>query len=661
MAVRTELGAGSRLASYTIMSVLGRGAMSVVYRARDDRLGRHVALKVLAPSMGERESFRARFLRESRIAASIDHPNVIPIYEAGEAEGLVFIAMRLVAGTDLRGLLAAEGRLGPEAALKIVEQAASAVDAAHAAGLLHRDIKPGNILLAADVGSGEHVYLSDFGLAVAGDAEGVLEGGGFHGTAEYAAPEQIEGQPDARSDVYSLACVLYECLSGEPPFGRRRLLATLWAHLHEQPPPLSERCPCPPEVDAVLASALAKTPAERPASCSDLAARARAAFGLERKVTPRQPARVAAFVATAAALVAAAAVGLWLNSRPATTPAAPTISTFAGTGRPGWSGDGGPATRAQLSDPIFVAVDGAGNVFIADSGNHSVRRIGRDGIIRPIAGTGEPDDSGDGGPAAMAGVAPGDLTVGPDGNLYFVQHGLEGSSIRRIDRRGIITTVVGTGEPGFLDDKVRTFSPDLCVNPSGLAFDPAGAMHLSCPTAHRVIRVEPDGSFTTVAGSGTAGYSGDGASATEAALHRPEGIAFDRAGNLYIADQLNNRVRKVDTSGVISTFAGTGERGISGDGFRATSVDLGWPVDVAVDTVGNVYILESSVSRLRKVDGEGIITTAAGTGRPGYSGDGGPAAGADLGLPFSFALDRAGNVFIADRGNHRVRKVTAAH
>jgi serine/threonine protein kinase, bacterial len=657
MAVRTELGAGSRLASYTITSVLGRGAMSVVYRARDDRLGRQVALKVLAPSMGERESFRARFLRESRIAASIDHPNVIPIYEAGEAEGLVFIAMRLVAGTDLRGLLAAKGRLGPERALKIVGQAASAVDAAHAAGLLHRDIKPGNILLAADVGSGEHVYLSDFGLAVAGDAEGVLEGGGFHGTAEYAAPEQIEGHPDARSDVYSLACVLYECLSGEPPFGRRRLLATLWAHLHEQPPRLSERCPCPPEVDAVLASALAKNATERPASCSELAARARAAFGLERKVIPRQRARVAAFVATAAALVAAAAVGLWLNSQPATTSAG-TISTFAGTGRPGWSGDGGPATRAQLFEPAFVAVDGAGNVYVSEWPR--VRRIGRDGIIHPVAGTREPGDSGDGGPAAKAGVAPGDLTVGPDGNLYFVQHGLEGSSIRRIDRRGIITTVVGTGQPGFLGDKVRTISPHLCVNPSSLAFDPAGAMYVSCPTAHRVIRVEPDGSFTTVAGSGTAGYSGDGASATEAALHRPGGIAFDRDGNLYIADQLNNRVRKVDTSGIIGTFAGTGERGISGDGFRATSVDLGWPIDVAVDAIGNVYILENSVSRLRKVDGEGIITTAAGTGRPGYSGDGGPAAAADLGLPVSFALDRAGNVFIADRANNRVRKVTAA-
>jgi serine/threonine protein kinase len=171
MAVRTELRAGTRLASYTVSSVLGRGAMSVVYAAQDARLGRRVALKILAPSMGESERFRERFLRESRIAAAIDHPNVIPIYEAGEADGLLYIAMRLVAGTDLRALLAREAPLAPERALRMVGQAASALDAAHASGLLHRDVKPGNILLASDQGTGEHVYLSDFGLAVSGGAE----------------------------------------------------------------------------------------------------------------------------------------------------------------------------------------------------------------------------------------------------------------------------------------------------------------------------------------------------------------------------------------------------------------------------------------------------------------------------------------------------------
>ena len=201
MAVRTNLGVGTRLASYTISSVLGRGATGVVYEAQDSRLGRRVALKVLAPSLGESARFRERFLHESRLAASIDHPNVIPIYEADEADGLLYIAMRLVGGTDLRGLLASEGPLSPERALDLVEQAASALDAAHAADLLHRDVKPGNILLAAGEAGREHVYLSDFGLAVSGAADGLLDEGTFQGTAEYAAPEQIEGRPEARSDV----------------------------------------------------------------------------------------------------------------------------------------------------------------------------------------------------------------------------------------------------------------------------------------------------------------------------------------------------------------------------------------------------------------------------------------------------------------------------
>jgi len=638
MAVRTELGAGSRLASYTIVSVLGRGAMSVVYEAEDARLGRRVALKVLAPSMGERAGFRERFLRESRIAASIDHPNVIPIYEAGEEDGRVYIAMRLVAGTDLRALLARERTLPAPRALRIVGQAASAVDAAHAAGLLHRDIKPGNILLAFDGDAEPHVYLSDFGLAVSGDAEGMLDGGGFHGTAEYAAPEQIEGHPQARSDVYSLACVLYECLAGQPPFGRQRLLATLWAHLHEEPPPLSDGCPrCPPQASTVLAAALAKAPEQRPATCGELVARARTAFGLERKAWSRRRRAAAAFGA-AAAIVVAGAVALRPGSGE-TTPQGPTIATLAGTGRPGSTGDGGPATRAQLAEPGAVAVDDAGTVYVAEWGSGRVRQIGRDGVIRTVAS----------GPGAV------DLDVGPEGDLYLLEWSQP--MIRRIDRRGVITRVAGSRKTGILADGVRTVSPDLC-RASSLAFDPGGALYVACLSANRVIRVEGGGVYTTVAGSGEAGYDGDGGPATEAALQRPAGIAFDGAGNLYIADELNHRVRKVDTRGIITTFAGTGDHGISGDGFRAGFVDLWGPVDVAADRRGNVYILEGPLSRVRKVGRNGIIATVAGTGRHGFSGDGGSATAANLGLPLGFAVDRKGDVFIADRGNHRVRKVT---
>ena len=234
--------AGTRLARYTTESIIGRGGMSVVYAAYDRQLGRPVALKVMAPPAGhEGDRFRKRFLRESRLAASIDHPNVIPIYDAGEADERLYIAMRLVQGIDLRLLLRREGPLDFARAFAIVGQVADALDAAHGRGLLHRDVKPGNILLAPDHGATDHVYLSDFGLAVPGGGEGALEGGGFQGTPEYVAPEQIEGRPEPRSDVYALACVLFECLAGEPPFGRGRLFETLWCHLNEEPPLLSDR------------------------------------------------------------------------------------------------------------------------------------------------------------------------------------------------------------------------------------------------------------------------------------------------------------------------------------------------------------------------------------------------------------------------------------
>jgi serine/threonine-protein kinase len=662
MPVRTNLGVGTRLASYTISSVLGRGATGVVYEAQDSRLERRVALKVLAPSLGESERFRERFLHESRLAASIDHPNVIPIYEADEADGLLYIAMRLVAGTDLRGLLAREGRLPPERAIDLVGQAASALDAAHGADLLHRDVKPGNILLAAGETTGEHVYLSDFGLAVSGAADGVLDEGTFQGTAEYAAPEQIEGRLEARSDVYSLACVLYECLAGEPPFGRRRPLATLWAHLNEPPPPLSGRVPgCPPQVDAVLAAALAKSPAERPLTCGELVASVRGAFGLgPNALSTRRRLALAVGVPALVAVTAlslAAATGVLPGSTGDAKAEGSVISTLAGTGTRGFAGDGGPAARARLAEPLSVAVDATGNVYVGDAGSARIRRIGREGRIRTVAGNGGYGSSGDGGAAVDSEIdTPIDLAVGPEGSLYILQH--DHPALRRVDRRGVITTVVGTGQVGLLADGVRTVSLNLCGAPVDFAFGPDGAAYVVCSNANRVVRADPDGTFTTVAGSRERGYGGDGGPAVEAALNVPAGIGFDSVGNLYIADSANHRVRKVDRAGIITTFAGTGNAGISGDGFRASFVDLWTPVGVEVDAEDNVYILENGVSRIRKVDRNGIMTTVAGTGRSGFSGDGGPAADAELGSPVSFAIDRQGNIFIADRNNHRVRKVT---
>jgi WD40 repeat protein len=266
---------GTELAGYRIESLLGMGGMSVVYLAEDLRLKRRVALKLLAASLAEDGSFRDRFLRESELAASIDHPNIIPIYEAGKAEDLVFIAMRYVEGRDLKDRLQ-RGRPEPAEAVGILAQVASALDAAHARGLVHRDVKPSNVLL--DMGArpdgSDHVYLADFGLTMRVSEEtGIGPGDRLMGTIDYVAPEQIAGgEVDGRTDVYSLGCVLYECLVGQPPFRRDSDLAIVFAHLEAEPPaPSAHRPELPTAFDAVIARALAKDPERRYQSCRELA------------------------------------------------------------------------------------------------------------------------------------------------------------------------------------------------------------------------------------------------------------------------------------------------------------------------------------------------------------------------------------------------------
>jgi tRNA A-37 threonylcarbamoyl transferase component Bud32 len=266
---------GTELAGYRIEALLGRGGMSVVYLAEDLRLKRRVALKLLAARLAEDESFRDRFLRESELAASIDHPGIIPIYEAGTAEDVLFIAMRYVEGRDLKERLE-RGRLDPADAIGILAQVASALDAAHARGLVHRDVKPSNVLLdtGARPDGSDHVYLADFGLTKrVSEKTGVGVDGQLMGTIDYVAPEQIAGEGiDGRADVYSLGCVFYECLVGQPPFRRDSDLAVVFAHLEaEAPAPSALRTELPAALDAVIARALAKEPEQRYPSCREFA------------------------------------------------------------------------------------------------------------------------------------------------------------------------------------------------------------------------------------------------------------------------------------------------------------------------------------------------------------------------------------------------------
>ena len=275
---------GEEFAGYRLVSVLGKGGMSIVFRAENPRLGNVIALKVLDPSLANDDIFRTRFLEESRIAASMNHPNVIPIHDMGSSDGLLYIAMRCVTGTDLRQMLKKRGRLPAETAVFLLEQAARALDAAHRRGLVHRDVKPGNLLVErGNEGSDpDHVYLADFGITKhLGSRTGLTSSGQFLGTIDYVAPEQIRGiSVLGLADQYSLGCVLYESLTGRVPFEKDLDAAIIWAHVEEAPTlPTVLRPDLPPAIDDVFAKVLAKNPGDRYESCKDFMTAAREALG----------------------------------------------------------------------------------------------------------------------------------------------------------------------------------------------------------------------------------------------------------------------------------------------------------------------------------------------------------------------------------------------
>ena len=276
-ALAPEVRTGTELAGYRIGELVGRGGMGVVYRAEQLRLERTVALKLLVPELSNADGFRERFIREARTAAAIQHPNIVTVYDAGEADGLLYIAMQLIEGTDLATTLSRAGALEPPRALEILGQVADALDAAHALGIVHRDVKPGNVLLDS-----ARAYLTDFGLTRTMSAQTALTmQGQFVGTIDYVPPEQIKGGPlDARTDVYALGCVLYHCLTGAAPFVKDSQLSVIYAHLEEEPPSLVALRPgLTRDLDAVMAKAMAKGQDERYGTCAELIAAARAALG----------------------------------------------------------------------------------------------------------------------------------------------------------------------------------------------------------------------------------------------------------------------------------------------------------------------------------------------------------------------------------------------
>ncbi len=341
-----------------------------------------------------------------------------------------------------------------------------------------------------------------------------------------------------------------------------------------------------------------------------------------------------------------------------------TIETVAGGGDLGELGDGGPAVYADIRKPQGVALDAAGNLYITDSGNHLIRKVDAAGVISTIAGDGRRERGvgafgGDGGAATAAQFNwPEGLALDAAGNLYIADAG--NHRIRKVDAAGVISTIAGDGTWWFGGDGGAATAAQLAW-PQVMALDAAGNLYIADYYNHRIRKVDAAGVISTVAGGGTEEeFGGDGGAATAAQLNRPTGVALDAAGNLYIGDTRNHRIRKVDAAGVISTVAGDGTEGFGGDGGAATAAQLAWPQGVALDAAGNLYIADYHNHRIRKVDAAGVISTVAGDGTWGFGGDGGAATAARLGEPEGVALDAAGNLYIADYYNHRIRKVDAA-
>lgn len=334
---------------------------------------------------------------------------------------------------------------------------------------------------------------------------------------------------------------------------------------------------------------------------------------------------------------------------------AQTIVTLSGNGTAGYGGDGLPAAAAMLHSPFGVATDTAGNVYIADRGNHRVRKINTAGIMATLAGNGTGGYSGDGGPATDAALnSPTGMATDRQGNCYIAD--LANHCIRKVTTSGTISTICGNGAPGNSGDGGPATAAQLNA-PRGVAVDTAGILYIADQANNRVRCIGTDGIITTLAGTGTAGYSGDGGPAHAAQLHGPYGVAADRQGNVYIADVDNQRIRKVSPDGTIHTVAGNGTGGYSGDWGPATAAALYEPIGVAVDTAGTLYIADGWNARIRIVAPSGTIHTLAGNGVAGYSGDGGGPEHAQLHHPYGVAVSVAGGVYIADHTNHRVRHI----
>ncbi len=336
--------------------------------------------------------------------------------------------------------------------------------------------------------------------------------------------------------------------------------------------------------------------------------------------------------------------------------AQPTIATIAGTGAAGFSGDGGPATAAQLNNSVYVHLDLLGNIYVADQNNQRIRKIDPSGTITTFAGNGAAGFSGDGGPATAAQLnGPNGVCSDAQGNIYIDD--TLNQRIRKVDTNGVISTFAGNGSAGTSGDGGPATQAGIWL-PIRCDFDLAGNMVIAEQGGHRIRQVTPGGAISTIAGTGVRGFSGDGGPATAAQLDNPTSIVVDYRGVIYFSDQGNQRIRRIDGTGTIVTVAGNGTAAYAGENVPAVNASLNFPGGLAVDQRGTLYEAESPSARIRRITPDGQISTIAGTGAPGFSGDGGPASQAQINAPFGIDIDQAGNILIADTLNNRIRKIS---
>jgi YVTN family beta-propeller protein len=511
---------GDEFAGYRLRSVLGRGGMSVVFQAEHPRLGNVVAIKVLAPELASDDIFRTRFLEESRIAASMNHPNVIPIHDMGASDGLLYIVMRYVSGTDLRQMIKKRGRLQPEVAVFLLSQAARALDAAHAKGLVHRDVKPGNLLVerSNDDDDPDHLYLADFGITKRVMTHtGLTSTGQFLGTVDYVAPEQIRGPAAAglagMADQYSLGCVLYECLTGRVPFEKDMIPAIIWAHVEELPTqPTLLRPDLPPAVDEVFARVLAKQPGDRYRNCREFMDAARTALG-DRATPPPQRHAPGSYTPTEVGLGATAVD--YPGAMDA--PSAPVPTGYAAASAAGYAAapvapayPAEPPAAAPIGYPGELTHEGAAPLFAGTEAMFagSQPRPPRDSTIashRRQPATAPPGDGDSGGSGGSGGEPPGGH--GPRRGMF------------RSRRAGLIVLILAVAAavavPVALvvmaSHGTKTGGASATQNPgsaarTGTAAAASSVPSLAVPTVAGTIQVGQNPSFIQIAPNGKFAY-----------------------------------------------------------------------------------------------------------------------------------------------------------